>query len=162
MEIKYSEKVKSFKTTLLFLFLSVVFIYLTWWRVSAVGYRFLPGLFALLGLVFIFYVINYRTLEISIDSTHLKLKFGIISWKTPLTNIQDVCLDDSPALIKYGGAGVHFAFVGGRYRAYFNFLEYPRLLIFFGEKQGWTEALVFSTRQPEQVLSVLNSRRAQL
>ena len=160
MENLYSEKIRSFRTTLLFFILSVVCFFLSSWRISVVGFRFYPGLFAFLGLFFLFYVINYLTLEITVDSTHLKLKFGLISWMTPLDNIQEIRLDDSPALIKYGGAGVHFAFVKAIYRAFFNFLEYPRMLVSFVEKQGLAQALVFSTRQPDQVLSVIKSRMA--
>jgi hypothetical protein len=126
-----------------------------------VGFRFLPGLFAFLALFFMFYVFNYRVLEITITSTHLKLKFGLVSWKTKLDNILESRLDDSPAVIKYGGGGVHFAFVKGVYRAFFNFLEYPRVVVSFKKKQGLVQELVFTTRQPDQVLNLLNSRISQ-
>mgnify|MGYP000900013350 CR=1 FL=1 len=31
--------------------------------------------------------------------------------------------------LRYGGAGIHFMSIRGRYRASFNFLEYPRVVI---------------------------------
>ena len=158
MEKLYTEQIKSSGTSLLFLFLSILFFTLFGWRISVVGFRFFPGLFAFLGLFFFLYVLNYRTLEITINSTHLKLKFGLISWKTRLDNIQEIRLDDSPAVIKYGGAGVHFAFVKGIYRVFFNFLEYSRVLVSFKEKRGLVQQLVFTTRQPDQVLALIRTR----
>jgi len=122
------------------------------------GFRFFPGLFAFLGMFFALYVLNFRILNITITATHLILKFGIISWKTSLDNIRECRLDDSPPLIKYGGAGVHFAFVKGMYRAFFNFLEYPRVLVVFFKKQGPVQGLVFTTHQPDRVMEILQSR----
>ena len=97
-----------------------------------------------------------------ITKEHLILKFGLVPWKTRLKNINTVELDASPAIIKYGGAGVHFAFVQGKYRAYYNFLEFPRVVVSFKEKQGLIQALVFSTKQPDRVLAALNSRMENL
>ena len=76
-----------------------------------------------------------------------------------LENIQSCELDDSPNIIKYGGAGVHFSFVKRIYRAYFNFLEHPRVLITFINKQGPVQALVFTTRQPAEVINIINSNK---
>ena len=154
----YHEKITSSGTSLLFLFFAILFFLLFGWRVSTVGWRFFPGLFLFLGLFFTFYVLNYRTLEITVTNDQLLLRFGLVPWKTNLENILAVELDDSPAVIKYGGAGVHFAFVKGIYRAFFNFLEYPRLLVHFKKKQGLVQALVFTTKQPEKVLTTLESR----
>jgi len=154
----YSERISSTGTSLLFLFLAILFFLLFGWRVSVVGWRFFLGVLLFLGVFFTIYVVNYRVLEITITYSHLKLRFGIVPWKTSLENIQAVELDDSPALIKFGGAGVHFAFVNGKYRAFYNFLEYPRLLVYFREKQGLVQALVFSTRKPDKIQEILESR----
>ena len=156
-EINYSEKVLSAGTTLLFLFLSLLFLLLFGWRISIIGWRFFTVLLFALSLIFLFYTINYRVLRIRLTTTHLILRFGIVPWKTPLKNILSVQLDDSPPLIKYGGAGVHFAFVDGKYRAFYNFLEYPRLLVTFKKKQGVVQELVFTTRKPEKIMDILTS-----
>ena len=158
----YHEKITSTGTSLLFLFLAILFFLLCGWRVSAVGWRFFPGLFLFLGVLFTFYVVNYRSLEILVTNEKLILNFGIVPWKTNLDNILMVELDDSPAVIKFGGAGVHFAFVKGMYRAFYNFLEYPRLLVHFKKKQGLAQALVFTTKQPDKMLEILGSRITQL
>lgn len=151
----YSEKIRSNKTSLLFVILALIFFALFAWRVSVVGLKFAPLLFVFLGLFFTLYIVNYRILEISITDQDLQLKFGLVRWRTDLSNIQACLLDDSTAIIKYGGAGVHFAFIRGEYRAFYNFLEYPRMLIRFKKKQGLVRALVFTTQQPDQVLDII-------
>ncbi len=73
-----------------------------------------------------------------------------------MENIQSITPDDDlPALNKYGGAGIHFMFVRGRYRASFNFLEYPRLAVTFKRKVGPVQELSFSTRQTEEIMSII-------
>ncbi|MCD4801868.1 MAG: hypothetical protein K8R16_02895 [Anaerolineales bacterium] len=156
----YQEKIQSSLTTLLFTFLMLVSSALFAWRVMIVGFRAFPIICLVLALFFFLYVLNYRTLRIMITEEEVLLKFGLIRWRTRLENIQACKVDDSPNLIKYGGAGVHFAFVKGEYRAFFNFLEHPRILITFHQKQGLVQGVVFTTRQPEQVLEIINSRIA--
>jgi len=156
----YQEKIQSSLTTLLFTFLMLVSSALFAWRVMIVGFRAFPIICLVLALFFFLYVLNYRTLRIMITEEEVLLKFGLIRWRTRLENIQACKVDDSPSLIKYGGAGVHFAFVKGEYRAFFNFLEHPRILITFHQKQGLVQGVVFTTRQPEQVLEIINSRIA--
>ncbi len=156
--ILYSEKVRSNKTSLLFVILALIFFTLFGWRFSVKGLRFVPGLYAFLGLFFCVYVINYRELEISITDQTLQLKFGVIGWSSNIENIKSSILYDPPFWIKYGGAGVHFAMVDGDYKAFYNFLEYPRVMIGFHQKQGWVQSLVFTTRQPDKILEILEKR----
>ena len=154
----YHEKIRSNLTTALFLILALIFFALFAWRYSVVGFRFTPGLFAFLGLFFCFYVINYRVLKITVSNQTLRLNFGLVSWRTDIENIELSTVYDPPFWIKYGGAGVHFASVEGEYKAFYNFLEYPRLLIRFKKKQGLVQALVFTTRKPDQILEILETR----
>ena len=156
----YSEKVRSNKTSLLFVILALIFFALFTWRYSIVGFRFVPGLYAFLGLFFSFYVINYRILKITITDQTLHLKFGLVGWRTDINNIALCIVYDPPFWIKYGGAGVHFAMVEGEYKAFYNFLEYPRLLIKFHQKQGLVQALVFTTREPDRISEILEKRSA--
>jgi hypothetical protein len=151
-DLLYSERISSKTTTLLFVFLAMVFFVLFGWRFSVVSFKFVPGLFVFLGIFFIFYMINYLALKISITDEALQLKFGLIGWRTDINNIKQSVLYDPPFWIKYGGAGVHFALVDGEYLAFYNFLEYPRVLIRFRKKQGLVQTLVFSTRQSNQII----------
>jgi hypothetical protein len=109
-----------------------------------------------LACVFLFYTINYRTLVIQISQDHVRIKFGIFSWRIPFSNIASYQLDDDiPWLMRNGGAGIHFMFVNGRYRASFNFLEHPRVVIGFKKKFGLVADISFSTGQPDKILTHL-------
>lgn len=154
----YSEKVRSNRTSLLFVILALIFFTLFAWRYSVVGFKFVPGLYAFIGLFFCVYIINYRFLIITITDQTLHLKFGVVGWRTDLENIALSILYDPPFWIKYGGAGVHFAMVDGKYMAFYNFLEYPRVLIKFRKKQGLVQALVFTTREPDRIIEILEKR----
>jgi hypothetical protein len=154
-DIRYREEIRSKLTSLLFAVLALVFLGLFAWRYAAAGWVFTPRLFLFLFFFFLFYLVNYRTLRITVTAEGLLLRFGLIRWRTDLDNIQAARLDDSPMWIKYGGAGVHFALVRGSYRAFFNFLEHPRVTISLREKQGPVQELCFTTCCPEQVLDLL-------
>jgi hypothetical protein len=154
----YTEKLRSSLTTVLFIDLFLIFLVLSGLRFGVVGWKFSSILFLFLSAFFLLYVFNYRTLRIQISEEELVLRFGLVRWRTPLSNIQSCALDESPWWIKYGGAGVHFAMVKGLYRAYFNFLEGPRIFLTFKHKQGLVRALVFSTAHPVQVLELLHGR----
>jgi hypothetical protein len=157
-EVIYHEELRSNLTTALFVVLAAIFLVLFGWRFTRVGWKFLPGLFLFLGALFLFYVVNYRTLRIELTDEALILKFGLVRWRTEFSNIHSFHLDDPPPWIKYGGAGVHFAQVHGLYRGFFNFLEGPRVLVIFKEKQGRVQALSFSTHHPEKILEILEGR----
>jgi hypothetical protein len=157
-ELIYHEKLQSNLTTGLFVILGLIFLALFSWRVTSVGWKFTPLLFLFLSVFFLFYVFNYRTLQIRISDKELVLRFGLVRWKTDLKNIRECSRDDPPLWIKYGGAGVHFALVEGIYRAFFNFLEGPRVLITFKTKQGPVQALSFTTYQPDRILDLLQRR----
>jgi hypothetical protein len=154
----YAEVLRSNITTWLFAGLALLFLTLFGWRVRVVGWKFVPGLFLFLGLFFVFYVINYRTLRIAIYDDTLQLTFGLVRWRIALENIQSCVQYDPPWWIKYGGAGVHFAQVQGVYQAFFNFLEGPRVLVMFKEKQGLVQALCFSTWKPDRVGELLGGK----
>jgi hypothetical protein len=74
-----------------------------------------------------------------------------------LENIQKCHLDKLSKFQKYGGAGIHLMFVRNRYRASFNFLEYPRVVITFKRKVGPVQDLSFSTRRPEEIIQLLSN-----
>jgi len=46
-------------------------------------------------------------------------------------------------------------FLRGRYRASFNFLEYPGVVTAFKKKIGSVVGLSFSTRQPEEIIQLI-------
>ena len=154
----YDEQLSSTSTTVLFVFLTAVFLGLFTWRTAGTSLDLLAGVFLFFFLFFLFYVFNFRMLVIRLTSESLHLKFGLFSWRVPLVNILSCQLDDVPARMRYGGAGVHFMFIRKRYRASFNFLEYPRVVIAFKQKVGPVRDISFSTRQPERILQLVQAQ----
>ena len=154
-DVLYYEKVSSRKTTWLFIGLTVVFLLLFVWQIKANGWNGLAITFLVFSCVFLFYVVNYRMLIISITSECVKLSFGIFKWRVPFDNIESCELDEIPPFMKYGGAGIHFMMIRNRYRASFNFLEYPRVVIALKNKVGPVRDISFSTRQPAELLRII-------
>jgi hypothetical protein len=153
--ILYNERISSNRTEALFFALMIIFFFLLVWRVNAVNLDWVALVFACFFVIFLFYSLNYRTLLIRLTSVSLKLKFGIFIWTVPVNNVQECSLDELPAIMKYGGAGIHFMTIRKRYRASFNFLEYPRVVITFKEKVGPVKDISFSTRRPEDVIRLI-------
>jgi Ca2+/Na+ antiporter len=154
----YSERISSNKTEILFLVLSALFAFLTFWRVKAAGVDILAIVLLILFCVFVFYSVNYRTLKIQITPERLNLKFGIFTRTILLSNIETCSLDEIPTLLRMGGAGIHFMRYKKRYRASFNFLEYPRVVIVLKRKTGPVQEISFSTRQPSEFLHLVQEK----
>jgi hypothetical protein len=152
----YSEKLSSKRTELLFIALTLLFLLLLIWRVTTGSVDFLAGIFLFFIVVFLFYSFNFKTLVIRLTSESLKLSFGIFTWTIPLNNVGEIQPDDDlPMLMKYGGAGIHFMFIRNRYRASFNFLEHPRVVIGLKRKAGLVRDISFSTCQPNEIIRLM-------
>jgi hypothetical protein len=147
----YQESVSSNRTQALFLSLTFFFLLLFVWRVGARGPDVFAVVFFIFFCFFLFYSVNYRTLVIRLYPESLSLKFGLFTWIVPLENVEGCALDELPALMKYGGAGIHFMNIRNRYRASFNFLEYPRVVIALKRKIGPVRDISFSTRKPDKL-----------
>jgi hypothetical protein len=159
--ILYSESLASKRTEALFISLSLLFLLLAAWRSTGARLDGWSILFACLFLMFLFYSLNYRRLDIRLHEVELQLKFGLFTWRIPVSNIETVA-PDTTSLWRIGGAGIHFTPLGGRYRAMFNFLEYPRLVIALKVKQGLVRDIAFSTRQPEELMRIIRVRTGAL
>lgn len=153
-DLAYYEKVSSKRTELLFLVLAFLFLVLALWRQEVAGRGTLSTLLFSAFVFFLFYTLNYRTLIIRLTPQELKLRFGLFRWTIPVENVAG-CREDETSLGRIGGAGIHFSSIDGRYRAMFNFLEYPRVVVALKEKRGPVRDVAFSTQQPEQVMALL-------
>lgn len=151
----YQERLTSERTLALFAALTAVFAGLFVWQLSNNGMDGWGIAFLILAVFFLFYTVNYRVLKIQIAGEALILQFGIFRWSMAIENIADCKLDHLPALKRYGGAGIHFMFVDGRYRASFNFLDYPRLVVGLKHKSGPVNDISFSTRHPEEICRLI-------
>jgi len=150
----YHEKLSSAKTEALFIALTVAFLILFAWRWLSVGWNGWTIAFLCISTFFLFYVFNYRTLNINLTHEILQLTFGIFTWKIVIANIER-CYLDTPSIGSIGGAGIHFTWVKGKYRAFFNFLDHPRVVIVFKKKKGPVQEIAFSTKQPEIFLEAI-------
>jgi len=148
----YSERLSSKWTEALFIILTILFLMLLIWRVNTGSLDILSVAFFCLFGLFFFYSVNYRTLIIRLTPETVKLRFGIFTWTIPLDNVEECRLDDIPVLMRMGGAGIHFMVIRKRYRASFNFLEHPRVVIALKRKVGLVQDISFSTRRPDDVL----------
>jgi hypothetical protein len=156
-EPAYEERVSSGWTEALFVALTILFVTLLVWRTCAAGLDGLGAAFLFLSAFFLFYSLNYRTLVVRLTTHALELKFGIFSWTVPLDNVEGCRLDDLPTLMRYGGAGIHFMLIRGRYRASFNFLEHPRVVISLKKRAGPVRDVSFSTRRPDEVIRLVEA-----
>ncbi len=156
----YHEQLSSGRTQALFwaLALTGLGVFGARWALARVDGLALIGL-AAFG-VFLFYALNYRTLVIRLTAAELRLTFGVFTWRVPLENVADCQVDVLPALLRYGGAGIHFMFVRGRYRASFNFLEYPRVVVALRRPAGPVRDISFSTRRPAALCARLSTASA--
>lgn len=156
----YTERVSSNKTEALFLALTTLFLLLCIWRLNTDSLDVLAAVFFCLFGVFFFYSVNYRTLIIRLTPESLQLKFGLFTCTVPLDNIAACRLDEIPLLMRLGGAGIHFMYHRKRYRASFNFLEHPRIVIAFKRKVGFARDISFSTRRPDEILRLMQEAMA--
>jgi Ca2+/Na+ antiporter len=154
-DLIYNERVSSNRTEALFLALTTFFLLLLTWRVNAGIVDLLAAVFFCLFGLFLFYSVNYRTLIIRLTAESLKLTFGIFTWIVLLDNVEECRLDELPILMRIGGAGIQFMSVRKRYRASFNFLEHPRVVVAFKRKRGPVWDISFSTRRPDEVLQLI-------
>lgn len=153
----YREQLSSGRTEALFGGLSAAGLLLFARRMSRNGIGGWAIAFFLMFAMFFFYTLNYRTLKIRLNEDALRLKFGIFEWAIPVSNIAS-CAPDYVPLQRIGGAGIHFTSIDGRYRAMFNFLEYPRLVVGLKQKQGPVRDVVFSTQRPDALMSLIRNR----
>jgi hypothetical protein len=154
----YEEKISSNWTQALFVALFLIFGMLCVFRVRAHNSDLLGILFGCFAGLFLFYVVNYRTLIIRLTPERLVLKFGIFTWRVSLDNIDDCRLDDQiPPIVNYGGAGIHFIMYHQRYRVSFNFLEYPRVIVAFKKKVGPVKDISFTTKKPDEVIRLIRA-----
>lgn len=157
--ILYREQLTDWKTSLLFAVLAAFFAALFCLRFQQVGWKPGPIIFMLISLIFWLYLVNYFRLDVKISSRDLILKFGIFGWKESLQNLGPISKEGRPFWIRYGGAGIHFAMVRGKYTMFFNFLDHPRQKIELLTKRGWVQQICFSTCCPDRIRSVLEQAR---
>ena len=69
---------------------------------------------------------------------------------------QALCVGPA-ALMRLGGAGIHFMFIEHCYRVSFNFLEHSRVVLALKRKAGPARDVSFSTQQPDRVIQLVQN-----
>jgi hypothetical protein len=153
----YDERLSSVRTEALFIVLTPVPLAVFARRVQSAGIDGWSVFLLAVTAMFLFYSVNYGTRVTRVGADVLRLRFGLFEWKLAVQNIK-FCLPDTVSLWPIGGAGIHFTFIDRRYRAMFNFLEYPRLVVGLKMKKGPVRDVVFSTRRPAELMALLQPR----
>ena len=152
MEAIYEERVSSLRTSALFGGLTILLLAGFVWRAVVHGFGPLAAVLLVLSVIFLFYTANYRTLVLRLTSESLKLRFGIFTVTIPIESIDTARHDDLPPLLRYGGAGIHWMAVHGRYRISLNFLEHPRVVLTLHHRLGLARDVSFTTRRPGEII----------
>lgn len=150
----YTEKLSSPRTQSLFITLTAVFLLLFVWRLRVSDWSGLTLLYLILSGFFLFYILNFHTLHIRLAGPTLSLHFGIFIRNIQMDNIQEI-YSDQTSLWRIGGAGIHYTPLKGKYRAYYNFLEHPRLVVALKQKYGLVQEVAFSTSQPDHLRDLI-------
>jgi hypothetical protein len=153
----YTERLSSARTEALFIGLTALFAGFTLWRSAEFGFDGLAVVLLCAAAFFLFYSVNYRILITTITRQEIRLTFGVFTWRIPLHDVDDISPDDV-SLWRIGGAGIHFTWVRRRYRAMFNFLEHPRVVVQLRRKKGPVRDVVFSTARPGEVMRIVKAK----
>jgi len=152
----YVERVSSNRTEAFVVALTLASLLVLAWRMNSRGLDRWGVLLLAVAAYLLFCALNYRTLLIQVTERELSLSFGVVSWTIPLGNIA-ACSPDDTSLWRIGGSGLHFTLLGGRYRAMFNFLEHPRLVIALKARKGLVRDIAFSTTRPDELLRLIQA-----
>jgi hypothetical protein len=152
--LMYEEYLTSPRTTAQFVALALLSLLPFAWRVTAAGLGLLSITFLCLFCLFAFYSLNYRTLIIRLMRQSLTLTFGVFCWTVPLANVAGCALDDVSTW-RIGGAGIHFRWIRRRYRAMFNSLDCPRVVVALKRRRGLVRDIAFCTRGPGDVVRII-------
>ncbi len=115
------------------------------------------AIFPILSLFFLGLLLIFRTLTVRMTTDNVTVAYGPISYSVPLKDITDVRADETSAL-RYGGAGIRLAPVGGKLRLVFSVIGGQRVIIgMSGRRIG---ELVFSTDRPDEIVKLIEERTA--
>ena len=97
---------------------------------------------------------NFTKLTITADPQGITAAYGRIRHFEPWDNIESAELDKSSALRSYGGWGIRFGWRKEGAVSVYNLMRAPTVLLKL--KQGKRRYFGFSTRHPDEVMSLVN------
>ena len=151
----YEEHISSTVTEGLFIFLTVLFLLISFIEVTYNGLNLYVVILFVLFVFFLFYSVNYRKLVIRFTPHSLELHFGLFHRVIPWECVEK-CHRDDVSIWRVGGAGIHSTRMRGQWRIMFNFLEYLRIVLLVNK--GRFSEVVFTTKDPDEVLRLINQK----
>ena len=149
-ELLYSEDYEAHP--LFHMFFVAVIVLVTYLSLSQFNARLPRGVQALLILVILLLIFLYfslRTLRIRVTDTDLRVAFGVIGSNIPLSEVLHVKAE-KPSFWRYGGLGIRWGW--DRSVGYLmNYGDAVKVI----RRRG--RAFVFSTRNPETVIRVIEN-----
>ena len=154
----YNERIsaKFFASIFGFLALLLLFILLRQYFIAPEVPDQLPiWLILIFSLIVSTFAINFRYLSILITKESVSAGYGIFACEIPWDNIEGCYLDQTTAL-RYLGFGIRIAIVKGKWRLIYNVIAGPRVVLSL--KTGRFREFVFSTKNPDEILRIINDR----
>jgi len=152
----YAEKLFSRINAVMFAVIVVLLLYALIYQLLAEPLGANPApteFFVFMILLFFAIGINFSTLRITIDYNDLNVGYGIIKKTIPREKIEKCYLDQTRAIL-YGGWGIRIGRVKGKWRLIYNTVGDPRVVVVL--RNGWYQEFVFSTRNPQEIIKLLN------
>jgi len=100
-------------------------------------------------------IFNFRELTISITPGSLRVAYGRISYVIAWDNVADCYLDKNPGMA-YGGWGIRIGRTAGKSVLVYNVMSTPCITLTL--KRGRFAQFAFSTRQPEELMGIVQQR----
>ncbi len=154
--IVHEEKLVSKAGILLLLIISVIII---WVLLSLyLSGSLSPGAEGILIFTFgtlVFSMLNFTVLRVILTTEYLELRFGLFKKVIPYGEMEECWLDTTPAS-KYGGIGIRIVKINGTRRKAYIVEGSPRVAIRVKDQKY--PIFVFSTRNPENVINILNQK----
>ena len=113
--------------------------------------------FVFLILLLVLVLVNFSRLTIRMSPENITVGYGRVIQQIPWKNIESCYLDETSTIF-YGGFGIRFARIRGRWRLVYNIMSTPRVVLSL--KTGKFQEFVFSTKNPDEVMNLINDRVA--
>jgi len=130
--------------TAVFSFLGAYEIMIGWGWTEPLPVWFWP----LMALYMLGMTINFLRLTVKIDSEGLTVGYGLLKSKISWDEVEDCFLDETSSL----WYGIRLGRADGNWRTIYNVIVIrgPRVVVSL--KEGWIREVVFSTKNPEEVM----------
>ncbi len=149
----YEESIFMKVTSITLFILAFMFLYL-FINLALIALS-LNWFFLIMFFIFLALVLNFSTLRIKITKESIIVSYGLIKYTTPFKNIKKT-YHDNVSNWWYGGWGIRLGYVKKRWRHVFNVYGVPRIVLTL--RNGTFDEFVFSTKKPQEVMSIIKKR----